>query len=125
MAARFFTNDLPDYKPGTHVAINNDKLAGLLKHSLQRILSNSAALRKPSVYTGSAGIAYAIHHVLRVPEAVEALRRQGADVEDLAQQSKLHLIEAGIRKAIIVYMWQHQILICIGLIFSMYNIFNF
>lgn len=52
MVGRHFKNHLPDYKPGTSIAIDKSKFARYTKQTLDRILKDESALKKPSVYTG-------------------------------------------------------------------------
>lgn len=49
---RSFKNHLSDYKPGTVITIDKSKFARYTKQTLDRILKDESALKKPSVYTG-------------------------------------------------------------------------
>ena len=51
MASRHF-KALPDYKPGTSITIEKSKFARNAKQTLDRILKDEDAIRKPSIYTG-------------------------------------------------------------------------
>ncbi|KAH7623947.1 putative LanC-like protein 3 [Nannochloris sp. 'desiccata'] len=96
MMGRHFKNQLPDYKPGTSITIDKSKFARYTKQTLDRILKDENALQRASVYTGSAGIAYAICHTLRnteiashFPDAAQ-LAKNAVDLSCIALQQHHH-----------------------------------
>ncbi|KAL4448123.1 hypothetical protein ABPG75_005342 [Micractinium tetrahymenae] len=75
MPARYFRNRLPDYVPGTPVAVDVPHTLQTFSAVLREVLGASS--RKPSVYTGAVGVAYALWHCARhvqqlAPAATEA-----------------------------------------------------
>ncbi|PSC68070.1 lanC 3 isoform X3 isoform A [Micractinium conductrix] len=63
MPMRYFRNRLPDHVSGTLVAVDAPHTLQSFSVVLQRVLGASAS--KPSVYTGAAGVAYALWHAAR------------------------------------------------------------
>ncbi|KAL4449388.1 hypothetical protein ABPG77_007032 [Micractinium sp. CCAP 211/92] len=82
MPARHFHNHLPDYAPGNQVAVNVAHTLQTFSAVLQDVLK--APTRKPSVYTGAAGVAYALWHCARhapqlAPAVSQAALLSGAE----------------------------------------------
>eukprot|EP00884_Botryococcus_braunii_P020349 jgi/Botrbrau1/6999/Bobra.0165s0029.1 len=77
---RYFTNRLPDYEGSREVIIDRVLLSRNLQRIVEYVLEKPT--RKPTVYTGAAGIAYMVYHVgFRCEIAASNLHLRNINIE--------------------------------------------